>query len=638
MTSSRRINTCGSALAFVLFAAPAWCQPPAPAGAAAVEVVQFVRAFVPDQLRRLEIAGAAVAVVQNGQVSSIAFGVADPSTQAPIDPDLTRFHIASVTKLVTAIAVMQQVEAGRLRLDDDVGGYLPPKLAGRLGGRGIRVRDLLTHTAGLADRWVNMAATSPDGVLPLEVYLERRLPPILDTPGTIVRYSNYGFTLAGDLVERVSGRRFADYVSTRILAPIGALHSYIGPRAADAQDARGFFYRDIVTPEPRVFEHTVPAGGAHATVTDLARVVAAVLGDGSFGAGRLISPESALAIRSPQFAADPSLPAWGFGIYSLGPATRDLWVAGGEIPGFSTRVLMAPRHQLAVVVSVNRKDPSLALALFDALLARLGPLDEQRPSAPPAAGQAGARALAGRYRSTLGDPSSFLKFAALAAPAMTVAAAGDDTAQVAFQNVDRPSGLWRLSGDDLWLDAAGKPVAKSRRDAHGRITHLFVGDPAAGLVTFARVDWWDAPAPTLIVMSLACVTALLSLAGLAGSAVLRLRRPKGSGAVGGVGLRAPMAVTAALTLVFLGGFAVGLAQLLILHDDRFAFGVPAWFVAVLWLPVPMLGAVCWTGARWKAARAHGLTRAAGLAYGWCVVATVALLMVLWHWNLFGPHL
>ncbi len=157
-------------------------------------------------------------------------------------------------------------------------------------------------------------------------------------------------------------------------------------------------------------------------------------------------------------------------------------------------------------------------------------------------------------------------------------------------------------------------------------------------MTFARVAWWDAPAPTLIVMALAFVTALLALAALTSSAVLRRRRPNDGGAVGAACLRAPMAVAAGLTPIFSVGFGVGLAQLAILHDDRFAFGVPAWFVAVLWLPVPLLGAVCWTGARWRTARSHRLTRAAGLAYGWCAVATVALLAVLWHWDLFGPHL
>lgn len=635
MTPDHRTLLTWVLLALAVSSAPAWCQPP---GESIVSVDPFVRAFVPDHLRRLHIAGAAVAVVQNGRTSSVAFGVADPSTGARIDPDLTRFHIASVTKLITAIAVMQEVEAGNLRLDAEVDQYLEPELARRLGGHHIRVRDLLTHTAGFADRWVSMAATSPEGVLPLRVYLERRLPPIIDPPGSVVRYSNYGFSLAGYLVERVSGQPFADYVSTRILAPIGARHSYIGPRAADAQDARGYFYRDVVTAEPRVFENTVPAGGAHATVSDLARVVAVVLGDGSVGGVRLMTPESALAIRHAQFVADPSLPSLGFGVYSRGPASSDIWIAGGEIPGFSTRVLIAPQHRLAVVVSVNRKDPSLALALFDALLTTLQPGPDPHVSLAPEATRTGARALAGRYRATLGDPSSFLKFAELFVPAMTVSAVGDDAAQVAFQNVNRPSGTWRPAGDDLWLDASGRPVAKSRRDGHGRITYLLVGDSVAGLVTYERVAWWDAPAPTLMVMALALVTALLSLAGFALSALRRRRRPKDRPSAAAACLRVPAAVTALLTLAFLVGFAAGLAQLAILHDDRFAFGVPAWFVAVLWLPVMLVGTTGWIASRWRSARTHGMTLSASLFYGWCAVETVALLVVLWHWNLLGPHL
>jgi hypothetical protein len=140
------------------------------------------------------------------------------------------------------------------------------------------------------------------------------------------------------------------------------------------------------------------------------------------------------------------------------------------------------------------------------------------------------------------------------------------------------------------------------------------------------------------VIVLAALTASLSLLVHVGVSVIRRRRRQAASDAGVAILRTPIAVAAGLTLVFLVGLVAGFAQLLVLHDDRFVFGVPGWFVAVLWLPVPIVGALCWAVARWNTARSHGLSRIAALAYGWCACSTAAFLVVLWHWNLFGPHL
>lgn len=140
-------------------------------------VAPFAESFAREGLSRFHAAGASLAVIVDGRIVSSSVGVADPATGARLDPSTARFHIASVTKLITAIAVMQQVEAGALDLDASVARYLEPELQSVLDGKVIRLRDLLTHTAGYADRWVGMAATRADDVWPLKTYLERRAAP-----------------------------------------------------------------------------------------------------------------------------------------------------------------------------------------------------------------------------------------------------------------------------------------------------------------------------------------------------------------------------------------------------------------------------------------------------------------------------
>ena len=166
-----------------------------------------------------------VSLVSGDSLSSRAFGVADPATQAPIVADRARVHIASVTKLFTAVAVLQQVEAGTIDLDAHIEHYLEEPLRLQFAGRGIRVRHLLSHSAGFADRWVGIASTTPELVPPLTDYLRQRVPTIVEPPGQSPRYSNYAYALAGHIVERVTGESFSAYVTAKILRPLGADHS-----------------------------------------------------------------------------------------------------------------------------------------------------------------------------------------------------------------------------------------------------------------------------------------------------------------------------------------------------------------------------------------------------------------------------
>jgi CubicO group peptidase (beta-lactamase class C family) len=585
-------------------------------------VEHVIRTFVPQALERYRVAGASIAIVEDGQVQGLSFGVVDPGTNDPIDPFTTRFHIASVTKLITALAVVQLAESGRLSLEDPIARHLPPPLAEGFGHAPIRIRHLLTHTAGFSDRWVAMAADSPAGVWPLQRYLSERRPALLDAPGTVIRYSNYGYALAGHIVEQVSGRSYADYVTTHILAPLAASRSYVGPREPDRSDAPGFFYRDRVTMEPRVYEHGVPAGGVHAPVTELARIVGAVLGDGSFGGVRLVSQAGARQLRQSQFSADPRLPGWGFGLYGYGPVEHDAWIAGGELPGMSTRVLLVPQERLAVIVAVNRKDPTLAMALFAEIRAqRRAPTTVAPPTrdllVPP------VHFKGGRYRAMFGDSSSFLKVAALFAPEVRLQPRDAGEVLARFSNAGRADEIWRSTAGRLWVDPSGHPVAAFSTGDAGEVTQIFLSDDMAGLATMERVRWWDTGGVTLDVMAVATGSAVATL----------LAWPFFRHRSAGV-LARPLVTVAGLTLLFVVGFSVGLAELAVLHDDRFAFGIPLWFAVVLWIPLAIATALGWLLVRWRAI-GRDLRWPSTLAVGWSSVVTLALLAVAWHWNLVG---
>jgi hypothetical protein len=347
----------------------------------------------------------------------------------------------------------------------------------------------------------------------------------------------------------------------------------------------------------------------------------------------VLGAEAAASMLATQFAHAPGLPGWTFGFYELRPAAPRALVAGGELPGFSSRILLLPEHGIGLFVAVNRKDASLATSLFDGVLARFprATAGTPAPPAPPAR-------LLGAYRLNMSDRSSYLRIAELFAPTATVEAADDTTVVVRFTGIARPTRRLRRIAPLLYEEpGSGHRIGFRARD--GAVTHLFTLAAEAGPVAFERV----APHRTAgVVATLALVPAgafAMALVALPLSALLR-RRAARRGAAGRPGGPRVLAALVAITgLAFLVGFAAAIARLAVLRDDRFAFEAPAWLVALLLLPlvhVALAGLLAWRVAR--LARAADRSAAALAPYGALVLAAALLAVWLWRWNLITPHL
>lgn len=155
-------------------------------------------------------------------------GVADVATQRPVDAQ-TSFHGFSVTKTMTALAVMQLVRAGRLDLDDPVRQHLPNMPY----AENIRVRHLLTHTAGLPNplplSWVH----APDADFDRDAFFATvfaKHAKLRSKPGERCAYSNLGYVLLGQLIERSTGDRYEEVVDRMILRPSGIAADEIGSK------------------------------------------------------------------------------------------------------------------------------------------------------------------------------------------------------------------------------------------------------------------------------------------------------------------------------------------------------------------------------------------------------------------------
>src|ERR1700679_3526317 len=132
--------------------------------------------YMPFALQRDDVAGAVVVVVKDGLVVlQKGYGYADVATRRPVDPGTTFFRPGSVSKLFTWTAVMQQVELGRIDLDQDINAYLDFKIP-PFHGRPITMRNVMTHTAGFQDALKDLRWTDPNTVPPLGAFLKRQIP------------------------------------------------------------------------------------------------------------------------------------------------------------------------------------------------------------------------------------------------------------------------------------------------------------------------------------------------------------------------------------------------------------------------------------------------------------------------------
>lgn len=332
-------------LATVAFLPASVAADPVPAGLKAGADAVIARAY------DSKGPGVVVLVTQDGTpIYQGVRGLSDVERGLAMSAD-TLFRYASITKQFTAALVMKLVEEGRLSLDDRLSEFLPDYPA---PGRDVTVRQLLTHSSGIAnytglETFRTMAVDKPQSTAAvIELFRDQ---PLDFAPGSDMRYSNSGYVLLQAIVERLTGQSLAEALQTTLLAPAGLEAVKVGDQAGQA---RGYG-RGPIGPMPApAFDPSV-AGGAGALTGDassLARWMDELHG------GRIVSPTSLSIMTTPLTLSDGSRRDYGFGL-GLGKLQGQSIVGhSGGIFGFATDALYLPEQKMAVVVLANSDSPA----------------------------------------------------------------------------------------------------------------------------------------------------------------------------------------------------------------------------------------------------------------------------------------
>ncbi len=488
----------------------AWCQqapPQVPAAAAltAEDVDAWLDGYLPYALHTADIPGAEVAIVKDGKVlTERGYGFSDVEKRTPVDPKRTLFRPGSVSKLVTWTAVMQLVEQGRIDLDADVNRYLDFKIPPR-NGQPITLRNIMQHTAGFEEQAKEVLSHDPKApgyVALLKVWTPHRVYDVGTTPA----YSNYGASLAGYIVQRVSGESFDAYVEKHIFVPLDMQYStFRQPLPANLAPlmSRGY---PTASAEPMPFEIVgpAPAGSLSAPAEDMAHFMIAHLQGGEYNGKRILSAATAEQMHDSPLTTLPPLNRMELGFFETNINGHEVIGHLGDTDNFHTSLHLFIKDGVGFYVSFNSAGKDGAVqGLRSAMFQDFS--DRYFPAAPPVflpndkTSQQHAAMLAGTWVNSRGSHSSFL--AVLELLGGTKVGVNDKGELITpFPGLNGEPRHWREVAPFLWRD----------RDSHERLAAKVVDgkairfsiDELSPFMVFYRPAWYQNTAwllPALVV-------------------------------------------------------------------------------------------------------------------------------------------
>jgi CubicO group peptidase (beta-lactamase class C family) len=425
--------------------------------------LRFADELIDSSLAKTGTPGAALVVVRDGRiVHARGYGYADAESRLAANAD-TVWPLASVTKVLTSLALMQLVDTGRVALEQDVNAYLKHARVPATYAAPITIADLLRHTSGLDElpgRRFERARDVPPFAKFMASHLVRHRP-----AGELTSYSSYGMALAGLVVEDVSGAAYESYLDANLFRPLAMRSARVmnspGEEAGIATPyeindgkARRIDYEWYATP---------PAGSAVASVRDFGRLLVALTDEKP----RILSRRALDRMMTTQATLHAAVPGWGYGFQLDETNGRRLAEHGGDIGGFASLMTVVPDERFAFFIVHHGEGSSLRFEVRDALLRHLHP--EPPPQPVPMAG-VDSRPYAGTYRAsyachTCSDPPDV--------PQFEVASNEDGTLTLWGRR-------WMPVAPDVFAREDGRAKLAFRRDRNGRVEALSGGSWRVG--------------------------------------------------------------------------------------------------------------------------------------------------------------
>jgi CubicO group peptidase (beta-lactamase class C family) len=596
------------------------------------ELESFMDGVVEAQLNAYHIAGATVAVVNDGALFFVkGYGYADHKERIPVIAEKSLFRIASISKLFVWTAVMQLVEHGKLDLNTDINTYLTQFKIPNTYDQPVTLTHLMTHTAGFEDYVIRLFMKNADRLLPLGDILAQELPARVRRPGDIASYSNHGTAIAAYIVEQISGKPWDDYVEENILRPLGMARTTFRqpvPEKLAANLSKGYTYsKGEFQEQAFVFVPLAPVASASTTATDMSNFMIAHLNQGRFGESRILDTKTAQQMHSALFHHAPEVNPMAHGFYDMSRNGQSVIGHGGNLFFFHSLLALLPEHKVGLFISYNtqggRKAATEAYELFMNRYYPPGKILKVTPGENP---KVQLQRFNGYYFSSRRVHRRFTKLGALF---QTVKVTHSEDG--VLKTIGKETTRWIETKPLTFREENGLGTLVFREDDKGRITHMFIGDQP--YMALERIGIKD----SIILHAVLATTAILLFFTTAVSwpfAAL-IRRQHSVKLNHRTCIPRLAYITAwsgsVLIIIVAALFAVGLRD-----PNAIVFGIPMWVKIILVLSmfstIVTAGACLYMVLIWKSGKGSIWGR---VYYTAVVLALISTSWQLYHWKLLG---
>ena len=310
-------------------------------------------ALITQKMAEYSVPGVAFGVVKAGRTTVRGFGVTSVDEPLPITAD-TIFPVASISKTVTATAMMRLVEQGKLDLEAPVQRYLPGfRVQDERASREVAIWHLLTHTPG----WEGQLNSPDRGIETLAFFADsmKELPQ-LAAPGEVWSYNNAGFSLAGRVIEQVTGQSIHDALRTLVFEPLGLTRTFTRLESVATYRfsvAHSGQHPSVTVMRPMARTSGITAGGVSMSLNDVLAYATFHLGDGTSAAGKPVLTRASLEVmRTPRVKKAGTDDEMGAG-WHLRRVGGVMTAAHGGTLGHCLLVELVPARNLAFAILTN---------------------------------------------------------------------------------------------------------------------------------------------------------------------------------------------------------------------------------------------------------------------------------------------
>ncbi len=598
----------------------------------------FIDGLVKPLMKNNSSPSGTIAIARDGElIFAKGYGYQNVDEQIPVDPAQTLFRPGSTSKLFTWVSIMQLVEQGKLDLDTDVNTYLDNFQIRDTFDEPVTLRHIMTHTAGFEDGALGyLILDDPERIMPLSEAMARYQPARVNPPGKQTAYSNYATSVAGLIVENVSGMPFTDYLAENIFVPLGMTNStFVEPLPERLAENMAVSYTveagRFVEKPFEIISNFAPAGALSATSTDMVRFGQAILNGGELDGQRIIGADTLEQMLARAFSHDDRLMGMALGFYEEDINGIRLVGHGGDTRFFHSYLGVDMANDLTFFVSFGSSGGGAVRTAFTSAFYNQFFPEETAPPQPPEGFQERAARYAGAYGFWRSNFSKIEKALGLGG-GVQVAPTKDNTLVVtlggtAKQYVEIEENLFRELNPNISLISGISPALIAfQEDENGTVTG-FVMD-GLPFMSLRRLPAYATGPFNFALLGFSMLVFLaVVLRRFYQRAAIKSFSPADQVAIGSA-----VYAAAANLLVVVSGVIV----LTIVQDELFS-GIPLLFK--LWLFVPIVATLAGLYLLFRNFQVWQQKQLSGAwARGRFTVVTLCALFMCWfyyYWNILG---